>query len=186
MQFWDSFWPGVWGALVGALVGALASWVFALDLRRRDEFARAAEREADLAHAEARLNAEADLQYKTTLNRRVGELVFALKRYESDLARLPGIPGPDPDMNAAAARHDGAREAALTALLEAEFYTRGPDQRVIQAVRRGLDGLAYAQESSMVVGVVAQLLVTWRTEGKSAEWAIAGVGSWTERPDRAL
>ncbi|MCW3492034.1 hypothetical protein [Microbacterium sp. SSM24] len=47
MDFWATFWATMWGALAGAAVGAIGTWLFALDLRRRDRLTRDAERTED-------------------------------------------------------------------------------------------------------------------------------------------
>ncbi|MCX6502164.1 MAG: hypothetical protein NT132_07135 [Microbacterium sp.] len=43
----DVFWGTLAGAIVGAAVGAFASWLFALDLRRREARERSADREQE-------------------------------------------------------------------------------------------------------------------------------------------
>ncbi|MFP7761865.1 hypothetical protein [Marisediminicola sp. LYQ85] len=128
MDFWQSFWATMWGALAGGAFSAFVAWLFALQLKGRDEEKQKSEQSA-------------------TMRREWGEISYLFREHAQALRAMRPV-GPLGVFRRRRLRRAKATLRALNRrLVEAASVARGPDSALV-------DALGKAANAHVVVGRV--------------------------------
>jgi hypothetical protein len=161
----------MWGALAGAVVGGVSAWLFALDLRRRDDVAagKEATRRADVEYA---IRIDNALGETIEVLSRVASINFALQKTFWDVQEL----GIDPKGESAIAREYARwraarkeiRGAVFGVLAAGSFAARPEDARAFEQIWELFDRLEYKDESAQNASLseLTLRIISWRREGK--------------------